>query len=285
MSKNINVNLHFSTGALPPKVDVRDYKVAAAGVYPSKFEITILPPVKNQGSVGSCVAHTASEILEHFNEVETGSFKALSTDFIYGMQGIEFNRRESGMFLRDACKIMNKYGDCSADTIPTNIEQPLCSNNLEQRLTEEIYEEAKFFKTRSYARCYTEDSIKHALMNYGPVMGSTKWYNEYKVKDKVIVFDKSQSAGYHAIMIYGWCPQGWLCQNSWGKNWNGDGRFILPFGEIQEAWSFVDEDHLQQDQEKEIIIVPKRNNVLDIIYKVINSVVNIVKQLIKPDRN
>lgn len=276
MSKNINI-----FGALAPKVDVRDYKVAASpATYPAKFEITILPPVKNQQVVGSCVAHTAAEILEHFNEVETGSFKPLSTDFIYGMQGIEMGRKESGMYLRDACKIVTKYGDCLQTTIPTNTEQPKCSDNLQNILTSDIYNEAKAFRTRSYARCSTDDAIKHALMNYGPVMGSTKWYNKYVINNKVITFDKTSEGGYHAIMIYGWCSSGWLCQNSWGKEWNGNGRFILPFGEVKEAWSFVD-----ATAAKEEIFIPKKNTGLNIIYKIFNAIANVIKDLFKPDRN
>ena len=262
----------MNKGALAPKVDVRDYKVAAAASeYPESYQISPLPKVKNQGSVSSCVAHTASEILEHFNEVETGEYIPLSTDFIYGMQGVQYNRLESGMYLRDACKIIKEYGDCLKDTISTNTEQPKCTENLKEILTDEIYAEAAISKVKSYASCPNDKSIKHALMNYGPVMGSTKWYDKKSFDGKVIKFDKASDYGYHAIMIYGWCPQGWLCQNSWGKNWNGDGRFILPFGEVREAWSFVDATNSD-------IITPKRNSIFDIIYKIINAIINLFKK-------
>jgi C1A family cysteine protease len=75
-----------SKGAMPPQVDLRDYTVVAlAGQYPDTFVLSPLPAVKNQSAVGSCVAHALSEILEYFNQVETGKFTRLSTDFIYGM--------------------------------------------------------------------------------------------------------------------------------------------------------------------------------------------------------
>jgi hypothetical protein len=51
------------------------------------------------------VAHATSSILEYFNYKEIQDSRQLSTDFIYGMQGIKFNRLEKGMYLRDACKI------------------------------------------------------------------------------------------------------------------------------------------------------------------------------------
>ena len=85
-------------GALAPKVDIRDYSVVAmAAEYPEEYQIDWRPAVKDQGSVGSCVAHATSEILEWFHWHETGRSDRLSTDFIYGMQGVAFGREKSGM--------------------------------------------------------------------------------------------------------------------------------------------------------------------------------------------
>jgi C1A family cysteine protease len=241
-----------------------------AASYPDNFTLVDLPEIKNQGAVGSCVAHTASEIIEYFNGKETGNQEKMSTDFIYGMQGIAFNRLESGMFLRDACKIIKEYGDCLKTSVSTNIEQPQCTNELKAKLTNDIYKEALNYQVKSYARCANDNAIKHALMNYGPVMASTKWYDRYNIKKNIITFDTTTNYGYHAIMIYGWTSQGWLCQNSWGKKWNGNGRFILPFGQVCEAWSFV--DNINSD-----IKQPKRNSFLDIIYRLLNTFINFIK--------
>ena len=86
-----------------------------------------------------------------------------------------------------------------------------------------------------------------------------------------VTFDKSSSFGYHAIMVYGWNEVGWLCQNSWGRNWNGDGKFIYPYTEkFEELWSFV-------DAENNDIITPKNNHWLNYIYKLINYIINLIK--------
>lgn len=262
-----------SKGALAPKVDVRDYSIAAAAAdYPSSYSLENLPAVKNQGVVGSCVAHTTAEILEYFNQVETGEYIPLSTDFIYGMQGVKLGRLDGGMYLRDACKIAQEYGDCLKSTISTNIEQPRCTENLKTQLTDEVYAEAEKAKILSYARCKTESAIRHAIMNYGPVLGSTYWHDKYTNENKIIKFDKTSEGGYHAIMIYGWNENGWLCQNSWGEKWNGDGHFILPYGEVKEAWSFVDIIN-----NPEAVTIPKNNNLLNIVYKIINFIANLFK--------
>ena len=261
-------------GALEPKVDVRDYKIAAAGAeYPKVWQVDFLPSVKNQKSVGSCVAHATSSILEYFNQQETGEYKKLSTDFIYGMQGVKLNRAKPGMYLRDACKIVKEYGDCLKDTISTNTEQPKCTDMLNEVLNEDIYKEAKIYQVLSYASCKTEKEIKHALINYGPVLASMRWYDKNKVNGEIIEMDKTSDYGSHAIMIYGWNEKGWLCQNSWGKTWNNDGRFIIPYEDkLNEAWSFVDATNTD-------IKKPKRNNWLDIGYKIINMVINFFKSL------
>lgn len=264
---------HF-LGALKPKADVRDYKIAAAAAeYPKSYICKNLPPVKNQRSVSSCVAHATAAILETLNTDETNQFVCLSTNFIYGMQGVAFNRLEGGMFLRDACKIVKDYGDPTEATIKGNKEQPGCTEWLAEQLTDKVYEEARNFRVLSYARCKTENDIKHALLNYGPVLASIKWYNKYEFNNGVIKFDTSSSYGYHAIMICGWDENGWICQNSWGRTWNGNGKFIYSYDDkLTEAWSFV-------DAENSDIVTPVRNSWIDIIYKAINSIINFFKSL------
>lgn len=257
-------------GALPSKTDVRDYKVKASTVNVSEFELTDLPPVKNQGTVGSCTAHATSSILEWFNKKETGEHRELSVGFIYGMQGVEFNYMGSGMYLRDACKLVQKYGDCLHETVPYNTEMPKCYEKLREQLDDEIYKEAAICKVSSYAKCQTENDVKYALMNYGPVLMSVKWYGINMVKfDGTISFQENLLDGYHAIMVYGFNEKGWLCQNSHGKLWGNGGRFILPYKHgFREAWSFVDAEN--SDVHK-----PKRNTVLDFLYKIINFIANL----------
>ena len=265
-------NLIF--GALAPKIDLRDYKVsAAAGIqFPESFALEDLPKVKNQGTVSSCVAHAASTILEYFNRREIQDSRQLSTDFIYGMQGIEFNRLEKGMYLRDACKIVQSYGDCYDVTIPSNTEQPRCTKLLQEILTDEIYQEASNMRIESYARCSSDDDIKYALMNYGPVLASIKWYKKYDIdKNEVIHMNTKSSLSHHAIVIYGWNEYGWLCRNSWGRTWNGNGNFVYPYdSKLNEAWSFVDAKN--SDIKK-----PIRNRFIDFCYKVLNLVINFFK--------
>lgn len=260
-------------GAKLPKADLRDYQVKAGEVDITEFKLDNLPTIKNQLSVSSCVAHSTSSILEWFNEKETGEYRELSTGFIYGMQGIDFNRLESGMYLRDACKIVHKHGDCLFESIPFNIEMPECYEKLNNSLNEEIYNEASICRVDSYAKCKTKEAVKYALIKYSPVLICVKWHHKYEVLDDgTICFDTTSDNGYHAVMVYGFNEKGWLCQNSYGKNWGNKGRFILPYEHgFIEAWSFVDAKNSD-------IHKPKRNSFLDIIYKIINGILNLFKK-------
>ena len=56
-------------GAIPSPIDIRDYRGVACAVkqdFPKEFELE-MPEVKNQGSVGSCVAHAISTVVEYFS--------------------------------------------------------------------------------------------------------------------------------------------------------------------------------------------------------------------------
>lgn len=240
-----------------------------ASDYPEEYQVNWRPAIKDQGAVGSCVAHATSEILEWFNRHETGRSDRLSTDFIYGMQGVAFGREKSGMYLRDACKIAQQYGDCYKVTIDTNTEQPECTAKLKIELNEDIYNEAYQFHIQSYAQCKTDNAIKHAIMNYGPVLASIKWYDKNKLlPNGVIEFDETSNYGGHAIMVYGWNKDGWLCQNSWGKSWNKDGTFIQKYNSgFREAWSFVDAQNTD-------VIAPINNKWKKWIIKLINWFIN-----------
>ena len=78
----------FAFGVVDEPIDVRDYHIAGvsakeAETFPETYEIET-SPVKNQGRVGSCVAHALSTAVEHFHKEQEGEDVKFSTGFIYG---------------------------------------------------------------------------------------------------------------------------------------------------------------------------------------------------------
>lgn len=227
-------------GAIPSPPDVRDFKIATvAGVLPEEFELDPVK-VKNQGSVGSCVAHTLAEIVEWHCTKETQTTEQVSTDYIYG------NRRNtlyknSGMVVREAISSVVDYGDCLEADLSGNHEVPKAIEIFEQNV-DSLKDKALPRRFTAYVRLRSDDEIKTALMNYGPVVIVTPWFTDIKYANGILDSESRKEAnGAHCMMLYGWNKRGWLVQNSWGSRWGNKGRCIMPFGyPFSEAWGISD---------------------------------------------
>ena len=206
-------------GALPERIDVRDYKFKKtpfrSANYPSHFECPIQTEIKDQGSVGSCVAMATAEILEyHYPETK------MSTNFIYGIHYKLYGSRGPGMWLRTRCKVVTKYGDPLYEFCKGNTEVEKVYEIAEKAFCDsEAMVNAKEHKISKYVRVVTTSDIKYSLMEYGPIMGAIMWYDENKFNKQTNILEKGKTLdGGHAIVVRGWTEDGWICQNSWGKN-------------------------------------------------------------------
>lgn len=260
-------------GCLPAKKDLRDYKITATNAqieYPEEFKLDNLPIVKNQGMVNSCCAHATSSILEYYDKNKN----VLSTNFIYGIQKKICNHNGIGMYMADACKIVTEYGDTLEKDCSGNNEIPKCHIIAESAFSnKKALEKAYEYRIDSYYLCQTDNDIKYALINFGPVLGAVYWRDNYKLTpSNVIIFDKRSNGGGHAIMIYGWTEEGWLIQNSWGTDFGDNGRFILPFSYgLLEARALVD----HENEDDVTLFKPRNNKILNIFYKIGNFFANL----------
>lgn len=214
---NVNENIVF--GAYFSPTDVRDYhlaKPAMAVEYPEEFEVK-MAGIKNQGSVGSCVAHSCAEVVEYFNKEQEKKEQLMSVGFIYGNRRNSLNK-SSGMFVREALSNMCKFGTCYYEDFPYNKEVPTMINLFEENF-DKLKDKAYPNRFSTYFRLYTDDDIKQALMNYGPVIFAMNWYSDIRVDTKGIIStneDKKDIRGGHCMVIYGWNKDGWKIMNSWG---------------------------------------------------------------------
>lgn len=263
-------------GALLSKYDIRDYKLKVASNngdtqdLPETFTLEYQPEVKDQSNVSSCVAHVCASIEEYFEKYQCNTTIELSPGFIYGTR---YDYTGEGMYLRDALKTLCEKGICTKERFPYNKEVPEIFDLLK---TEDITDDdTSHYKISRYFICDSIDDIKNALYNYGPVMFSVPWYKDNKVENDTLVKGQIQN-GNHAIYIYGWNQKGFLFQNSWGRNWAQEGRCILPYDyPINEAWGITDDYVYPHDV---YIYEPKRNAFLDLLYRIINLIVNIFKK-------
>lgn len=232
---------NYVCGSLFSIPDLRDYYAKSDRVdFPTTYELT-MPEVKNQGSVGSCVAHALALTAEFYNVKETGVPMTLSTGYIYGNRLLS-THKGSGMYTRDAIKTMTRFGDVPYEDFPYNVEVPYAIQKFEAE-AEKLEEKGLNYKFASYFRLNDENAMKAHLLDGNPIIFAMKWFDDIKIVKGVMVTEEitSNKTGGHCMVIYGWNETGWLVQNSWGKTWGKKGRFVLPYHVTRrETWGVTD---------------------------------------------
>lgn len=246
------------TGCLISPKDLRDYKINKACMsieLPESF--TLEPtPIKNQGNVGSCVAHALSSMLEKYNEI-------FSTGWIYGYRPFYYHQG-TGMYPREALKTLQKLGAVKEQDFSFNIEMDEAKEKVNSRLTY-LKRLAQEFKIKSYVRLKNNNEIKQFLYNSKCPIPFSIYVDGLKVNNEIIETPKSyENLSSHMMLIIGWNKDGFIIQNSWGINWGNNGIAILPYEyEIKEAWGV----NLYNSQE-EYIEKPKFYFIRKIIEKI-----------------
>ena len=148
---------------------------------------------------------------------------------MYGNRRNSLNK-SSGMFIREALSNTCKYGTTTQKEFFENAEVPKAINLFEERF-DELKDKAFPNRLSTYFRRISDADIKHALMNYGPVVFAMTWREGIHVDSKgILQVDPTRKAtGGHCMIIYGWTKDGWKIQNSWGVKWGNKGYAILPF--------------------------------------------------------
>lgn len=247
--------------------DIRDYTIKPEREFPREFSLDTVP-VKNQGTKPTCTAHALACVVEYHYQKQHNEHKEFSTEFIYGVREKGYNMSD-GLSIRYGLNTLLKYGD---------VYRTDCwGNNTYEKAMKTVYgdfenlQELAFpHRISAYFRLESAEELKTALMKYGPAVVSMYLRKGDKlVKDVYTYPANAKNRGAHCVYIYGWNEQGWLVQNSWGKLYGWDGRFVIPFDfKFNEMWGVAD-DIVESE-----IVKPKRNKWLEIIYKIINAIMN-----------
>lgn len=235
-----NDTIYEVCGALDSPPDIRDYRFATVNEdFPEEFELP-MPAVKNQGSVGSCVAHAIALTMEYYNKKQHGEDIPMSVGYIYGNR-VSSTHRGTGMYVRAALQDACGDGDVPYLDFPVNVEVPEIFDMVANQ-KEHLAPKALPYRISSYVKVSDEAEIKTAIYNGYPVVFSIKWYKDAKVKNGILTSKKEKTNSSHCMVIYGWDKNGWKFQNSWGVLWGNQGRAILPydFG-IKQAYCVIDE--------------------------------------------
>ncbi|HEY5588003.1 MAG TPA: C1 family peptidase [Candidatus Paceibacterota bacterium] len=232
-------------GVLPSPIDNRDYQIVKSKEpFPEEFRLSYIPPVKNQGSINSCVSHSLSYINEYYYKNETNDYIPFSVGFIYGYRPNGYNQT-SGMYPREALKTECDKGNVLFNNFPYNEEVPEIQKLVNANINS-LDKIATQYRISSYCRLNSIDDIKTALLNNMPVTISytiykkafkPDWNGNISIPDKLDVED-----GSHMVTIFGWTKDNrWIVENSWGKFWGKSGICYISFDyPFNEAWSVSD---------------------------------------------
>jgi len=263
---------HYIGGAKDSPLDIRDYRYELRAAMPTFPEQFLIKPksILNQGSVGSCVAHSLASLLENVLN------KQFSTGWVYGyrppIKGKDSDRdMQEGMYLREACNTLLKMGNVIYTTFPENIEVKPAVYLVDDRF-DNLKNEAIKQKIKSYVNLGNGNNDTSRLQakswlynNKMPILFSCNvysgWYHNPFIKDTKVIIRAGENLGGHAMIILGWNKYGWIIQNSWGKNWNlGDnGIATLSYDyPLKELWGVEVERTDIPENERPIIIKPTK---------------------------
>lgn len=222
--------------------DQRDYQfklsAAPATDLPKSVDLRpAMPPVYDQGDLGSCTANSASAALWYAESIKQGSKSVAlpSRLFIYyNERSIEHTtRQDSGASIRDSMKAVATYGACSETEWPYNVAK------FAKKPGVALYTSAKkeALVTAYLAVSQTQTAMMQALAQGLPICVGATLYESFE-SDEVartgvvpMPSHTEQPLGGHAFLVVGYDMAKGLftCRNSWGDAWGDKGYFYIPF--------------------------------------------------------
>lgn len=251
--------------------DIRDYTITADTEFPEVFSLETVP-VKNQGLKPTCTAHALSSVVEYHHKRQHGNYKKFSTEFIYGMRE-DGDKIGDGLAIRRGLQTLLQYGDTYESDCAGNHDCEAAMRNVKSNF-DSLKELAYPHRISAYFKINNADELKTALMKYGVAVVSMYIHKGDRLVKDLYTVGTGDKDGSHCVFVYGWNEKGWLTQNSWGRFYGGDGRFIIPFDfQFREMWGVV--DNITDGEFNK----PKRNKILDVFYFLLNKILNFIFNL------
>lgn len=193
-----------------------------------------LPPVYDQGDLGSCTAQALAAAYAFCLRKQRHRRFTPSRLFIYynerAMEGTV--RSDAGAQLRDGIKSLNAQGVCPEPLWPYAVAR------FAERPPEPCYQVALRHQALAYHRVLQDlDQMRGCLAAGFPFALGFTVYESFETPEMArsgegrLPSPKERSLGGHAVLAVGYddSHHRFLLRNSWGLRWGRQGYFSLPY--------------------------------------------------------
>jgi C1A family cysteine protease len=241
-----NEGLHMPTerkiqryGWIPQLPDLRDaqLKIDAVTSLPKSIDLSTtpnMPPIYDQGQLGSCTGNAISGAVDYENHKLVGQFLTPSRLWVYYQERVIEGTvsQDSGGQIRDGVKAVAKLGVCPETDWPYDI------STFAKAPPKKDYTDALKDRVLTY-QAVTQDlfALKSVLAKGMPIVFGFTVYEAFEsqaVADSGIVpmpDPQEKVVGGHAVVLVGYddAVDRFRVRNSWGTGWGQKGYFEMPY--------------------------------------------------------
>jgi C1A family cysteine protease len=241
-------------GRIPDAPDDRDLKLkiarlpAAQVALPPLVDLTPeMPPVWDQGQIGSCTGHGCGAAVEFDRSLQKLTEWTPSRLLLYydGRIPEKATGRDAGASIRDVLKGLNNYGYC-AETLWPYDEKKVCVKPTIAAYADAAAREQVIYQSVTQPTASkTLVAVQTALASALPVIMGTLVYDSFEgdavAKTGIVPMPtpkerKSPLCG-HCMLVVGYdtARQQFIVRNSWGMSWGHAGYCRMPFAYLTTA--------------------------------------------------
>jgi C1A family cysteine protease len=226
-------------GWVPQLPDLRDARLALPKVtdLPPSVDLSkeeAMPPVYDQGQLGSCTANAIAAAVDFENHRQNKKFVTPSRLWIYYQERVLENTvdQDAGASLRDGMKAVSKLGVCPES------DWPYVITAYAKKPPAADYTSALEDKVLRYEAAPQDlFGLKSVLASGTPIVFGFSVYESFEgnvvAHSGVMPMPAPTEAmiGGHACLLVGYddAHDRFLVRNSWGTDWGKDGYFEMPY--------------------------------------------------------